>query len=231
MSRDRGSTSGDWADLFEGAGSSPGVSIDLRGPTGSTGYDSSWSGPGTRRNSHVGGCEYSRSGGGDAQRRVATRSRGWRRGAEGGDAEPRVATLSGGWRPRRSSSPWRRSNTRRPRGSGDPVAFVQPNSHYPRDCATPVILAKAGIHFATVKSHWIPAFAGMTIGAVLGMTNVTIADDGPSLVVLAKAAQYFIPAKAPRPSSPRRSHTRHPRESGDPFCDPSKATGFPLSRE
>jgi hypothetical protein len=26
-----------------------------------------------------------------------------------------------------------------------------------------VIPAKAGIHFATVKSQWIPAFAGMTI--------------------------------------------------------------------
>jgi hypothetical protein len=29
---------------------------------------------------------------------------------------------------------------------------------------TSVIPAKAGIHFATVKSQWIPAFAGMTIG-------------------------------------------------------------------
>jgi len=29
---------------------------------------------------------------------------------------------------------------------------------------TSVIPAKAGIHFATIKSQWIPAFAGMTIG-------------------------------------------------------------------
>jgi hypothetical protein len=29
-----------------------------------------------------------------------------------------------------------------------------------------VIPAKAGIHFATVKSQWIPAFAGMTAGDV-----------------------------------------------------------------
>jgi hypothetical protein len=29
---------------------------------------------------------------------------------------------------------------------------------------TSVIPAKAGIHFPTVKSQWIPAFAGMTIG-------------------------------------------------------------------
>jgi hypothetical protein len=28
---------------------------------------------------------------------------------------------------------------------------------------TSVIPAKAGIHIATVKSEWIPAFAGMTI--------------------------------------------------------------------
>jgi hypothetical protein len=28
---------------------------------------------------------------------------------------------------------------------------------------TPVIPAKAGIHFATINSQWIPAFAGMTI--------------------------------------------------------------------
>jgi hypothetical protein len=28
---------------------------------------------------------------------------------------------------------------------------------------TSVIPAKAGIHFATVKNQWIPAFAGMTI--------------------------------------------------------------------
>jgi len=28
---------------------------------------------------------------------------------------------------------------------------------------TSVIPAKAGIHFPTVKSRWIPAFAGMTI--------------------------------------------------------------------
>jgi hypothetical protein len=28
---------------------------------------------------------------------------------------------------------------------------------------TGVIPANAGIHFATVKSQWIPAFAGMTI--------------------------------------------------------------------
>jgi hypothetical protein len=39
MSRDRGSTSVDGSDLFEGAGYRFGVSIDLRGPVGSTGYD------------------------------------------------------------------------------------------------------------------------------------------------------------------------------------------------
>jgi hypothetical protein len=32
---------------------------------------------------------------------------------------------------------------------------------------TGVIPAKAGIHFATVKSQWIPAFAGMTIGDLM----------------------------------------------------------------
>jgi hypothetical protein len=36
---------------------------------------------------------------------------------------------------------------------------------------TSVIPAKAGIHFATVKSQWIPAFAGMTIG-VLTVTHL-----------------------------------------------------------
>ena len=33
-----------------------------------------------------------------------------------------------------------------------------------------VIPAKAGIHFATVKNQWIPAFAGMTI-RVLAVTH------------------------------------------------------------
>jgi hypothetical protein len=45
------------------------------------------------------------------------------------------------------------------------------NSRHPREritemgdcgCKTRVIPAKAGIHFAFVKSQWIPAFAGMT---------------------------------------------------------------------
>jgi hypothetical protein len=35
---------------------------------------------------------------------------------------------------------------------------------------TSVILAKAGIYFATVKNQWIPAFAGMTI-RVLTVTH------------------------------------------------------------
>jgi len=32
------------------------------------------------------------------------------------------------------------------------------------DLPTYVIPAKAGIHFATIKNEWIPAFAGMTVG-------------------------------------------------------------------
>jgi len=40
--------------------------------------------------------------------------------------------------------------------------------HFARRPKNTVIPAKAGIHFATVKDQWIPAFAGMTADFLRG---------------------------------------------------------------
>jgi hypothetical protein len=50
---------------------------------------------------------------------------------------------------------WRRGDNERGVAGMTRVAFRD-------DAPNTVIPAKAGIHFATVKNQWIPAFAGMT---------------------------------------------------------------------